>query len=415
MTAARVAALAAALGLLMAAVALANGACAAMALPLAAWSLLGVSLGAPALELSAERQLSGAFVAAGDLVEVTLRITNTGPRIESLELIDTIPPDAALVEGSSSWRGSLDEHGEAVLRYQLRPQRGVHAWTSLAACAETPFTAMRARAVLPCPARLIVFPRPRALPKALFGSGAARAFAGLSKAFRQGSGSIFCGTREYAPGDPLRSLNWRAQALWGKEIVNVFEEERAIDAGIILDCRSEAYPDEALFEEAVSVAESLAEALMKGGNRVAFLCYGDAIQWTPSGTGKVHVTRIRKAAARAALGSHPAFECFDRLPIALFPPRSRIVLVSPLRREDIEPLRSLVASGYGVSVLKLSPGLGLDEATGEETLKLARRIAVLEAEVLRARLVQSRIDLQEWNRSWPLAFAGRPSPAGGLR
>jgi uncharacterized protein (DUF58 family) len=419
MTAPRTAALAVALGLVVVGVLLTDGTYFAMALPLAAWSLLGVFFGIPRLELVAERSLSIDFVAAGDPVEVIVRVQNLGPRIDSLELGDELFPGAPVVEGTTAWCGSLDVGGEVVLRYLLQPQRGVYTFTALTACAETPFSAMRTQGVLPCPATLVVFPRSPLLPKAIFGSGAPRAFAGLSKALRQGGGTSFYGTREYTPGDPMRSLNWRAQALWGQEIVNVFEEERAIDVGVILDCRSEAYTDHALFEDAVSAAGSLAETLMKGGNRVAFLCYGDAIRWTPSGTGKEHVLRTRKATAHASLGSHPAFEHFDRLPIGLFPPRSRIVLVSPLRREDVQPLRSLVASGYGVTVLRLHGGPTLAIDVPDETWELARRIAVLEEDILLSRLLQSSIEVLDWDRSRSLAsarrYTGRPDLRGGNR
>jgi uncharacterized protein (DUF58 family) len=399
--------LAIALGLVAMGLLFADGAYFAMALPLAAWVLLGVFSSAPQLELAVDRSLSSVFLPEGDPVEVVVRIQNTGARIDSLELGDELFPGAAVLDGTPSWRGSLNTGGEVVLRYRLRPNRGVHHFATLQARAETPFTARLTRTTFPCPATLRVFPRSLPLPRVIFGSGAARSFAGLSRVFRQGGGTNFCGTREYTPGDALRSLNWRAQALWGQEIINVFEEERAIDVGVILDCRAEAYTEVALFENAVAAAQSLAEALMHCENRVAFLCYGDVIRWTPPGTGKEQVLRTRKAAARASLGSHPAFEHFDRLPIGLFPPRSRIVLVSPLRREDIHPLRSLVASGYGVTVLKLSTPLGAELEGADEALELARKITHLEDDVLLSRLLPSGIEILDWDRSRPLALVGR--------
>lgn len=55
------------------------------------------------------------------------------------------------------------------------------------------------------------------------------------------------------------------------------------------------------------------------------------------------------------------------------------------------PLRSLVASGYGVTVLGL---ISLDPPVpeaGAEALELARKIMTLERDVLLNRLLQSRV------------------------
>jgi uncharacterized protein (DUF58 family) len=200
----------------------------------------------------------------------------------------------------------------------------------------------------------------------------------------------------------LKCLNWRAEALWGRPIVNLFEEERAIDAGIILDCRCEAYARTELFEAAAAAALSMAEDLLDRGNRVAFLSYGSLIAWTPSGAGREQRQRLRMAVARAELGAHAAFDRFDNLPIRIFPPRSLVLVVSPLRREDVAPLRSLRALGYEVSILRPDPLAFEQRGPGPEGA-LAMRILTLERDVLLSRLLRAGITILHWNPLNPLA------------
>jgi len=411
--------------LLLAAVglALAEGAWLAAALCLAAWALAGLAAAPPSIELSARRLISPSFLEPGRerLVEVEVEIRNAGLRLELVELEDRPPKGSSAAGGSTSWKGSLDSGASAFLRYSLRVGRGLHEFSAIRARAVDPFAAVESLAELPCPGRIVAPPAPAGGARASFSAPSARAFSGFSRARRAGAGLDFAGTRQYGPGDPLRDLNWRAWALWGEEIVNLREEERALDAGLILDCRAQAYERDEIFEAAVGAAASLAESLLDGGHRVAFLAYGSTIAWTPPGAGRVHRLRIRAAAAGAALGSHAAFERFDNLPVALFPPRSLVLLVSPLLPEDVEPLRSLVALGYSAGALRPRPGAACPPpgAAGRPpaeaaAARLARRMAGLEAELTASRLLRSGVALWDWEPGRPLGSALRIGALGDV-
>jgi uncharacterized protein (DUF58 family) len=385
----------------------------AAALPPLMFLAMGLLAGAPQFSLEATRTVSSRFVPAGTRVEIKVHIQCTGRRIESLSLDDPLPGSVRVVEGCARWQGSLDAGGSVTLQYVLEAERGLLSFEGIAAEAVDPFTSMKSSARLPCPSSIAVYPRSFLAPDTSFGAHSARPFSGLSRTKRTGSGTDFSGTRDYTPGDPLRHLNWRAEALWGRPIVNVFEEERAIDAGIILDCRSEAYVEQELFEEAAAAALTLAEDLLDRGHRIAFLNYGSLISWTPPGSGREHGLRIRMAAARAELGNHAAFDRFDNLPIRLFPPRSLVLMVSPLQRQDVPPLRSLKALGYEIAVLRPNPLSRIDETKPDSTWKLTRRILELESEVLLSRLLRSGIAVLDWNTAQPLATlrahgSGRP-------
>jgi len=407
----RLAAVAAAICLTALGVATAEASFFVAALPLAAWSALGFFRSAPDLRLEAERWVSDSFPDAGTTVEILVSVRNRGARIERLSLRDSLPAGVHLSSGRTEWAGSLDPDASARLGYAVSVDRGVHRFESLRALADEPFTALAAEATLPCPAKIVAPPERLLCGPLALESSAVRPFAGESRARRQGGGSDFAGTREYAPGDPLRSLNWRAEALWGESIVNIFEEDRALDVGIILDARAEAYDRAELFEAAVAAAAALADRLLEGGNRVAFLSYGAAVEWTPPGAGRAQRTAIRIAAARASFGDHAAFERFDNLPVRLFPPRSSVLLVSPLLRGDLVALLSIRALGYSVTVLRpdpLSAPGGRGESSGSDAARsgagrLARRLMDLEAKTLEGRLRRARIEVIDWDIGKSLA------------
>ena len=390
--------LAGAIALLLTAAGLlrADGDFLAAALPFAAYALMAAFLPAPAPRLRAERSLSAGLVPAGAHVQVTVTVANRGPRLDALHLSDPLPEGVQCVAGETQWRGSLDAGAQAILRYTIACPRGSYRFESLEVVAEDPFTGAAAREVLPCPGRLDAHPRPRFAGAGRFATGTPRPFSGLSRTQRIGAGVDFAGLRPYAPGDPLRRLNWRAEAYWGRTLVNLYEEPRAIDVGIILDCRAKAYGEAARFETAVAAALSWAEGLMAQGHRVAFLLYGGLLAWTPPGTGREQRTRLRMTAAQARLGAHMAFEGFDNLPLRIFPARSLILLVSPLRRGDAPPLRTLRALGYEVAVLDPDP-------RPEETLQagpaeaLAQRIEALEGDALASHLLRAGVVLLDGN------------------
>ncbi|MBN1242798.1 MAG: DUF58 domain-containing protein [Spirochaetales bacterium] len=381
----------------------------ATALPLAAWALAGEFVAPPRISLEAQRTLSETFADSGAPVEVAVRIRNAGPRIESLRVFDALPPGAALLSGSAEWRGSLEPGAEAELRYVATLARGFWRFDEVRVEALDPFFDLRSEAAIPCPQAIVVPPKPLAPPKAAFGAGAVRPFAGQTRSARTGSGIDFSATRDYSPGDPLRSLNRKAELRWGRTIVNLREEGRAIDAGVILDSRSSAYDDPALFEAAAAAARSLAELLLDQGCRVAFMSSGAGIDWVPPGMGRTQRLRIHRAAAAARLGNHATFERFEALPTRIFPPRSLVALVSPLLERDLGPLRSFAALGYSVVALRPDPlaaaRRSLAARPDDEASRLALRLETVECRFLLSRLLGSGVSVLDWDPAFPLASA----------
>lgn len=80
---------------------------------------------------------------------------------------------------------------------------------------------------------------------------------GMTLASTVGDSQEFLALRDYKPGDPLRAIHWRSFARQGRPIVKEFQDEFFVRQGLVLDTWLEGRMP-ALFEEAVSVAASLA-------------------------------------------------------------------------------------------------------------------------------------------------------------
>jgi uncharacterized protein (DUF58 family) len=146
----------------------------------------------------------------------------------------------------------------------------------------------------------------------------------------------------------------------------------------------------------------LAAGLLDQGNPVGLLLYGNTLDWTFPGYGKIQRERILRALARATLGDAPVFEDLDRIPTRLFPARARLMLISPLLPHDREMLIRLRARGYQLLVISPDPVAFERQALGaERSVELGARVARLERSLLLHDLRQAGITLVDWNVAHP--------------
>jgi len=255
-------------------------ACAALLLPIL--GLLFVRLRRPKLEVS--RLFSPPVVAVGGVVQVTLRITNSGAA-PSTPLLwdDALPwfePAAVTRELPSLAVGRTRAH---TVQYDLHPpRRGLYAIGPFVAEHEDPFGFATSTVALGAPDRLVVVPAVSSLsdggPSLADGEGEAH----LVQRRVLGSDDDLT-TREYRIGDALRRVHWRASARHGELMVRQEEHRSHPDARIIVDTRRRGYPDAEsdtglswsadwrsdCFEWVVRMTASLGLHLEQAGFRVA--------------------------------------------------------------------------------------------------------------------------------------------------
>lgn len=236
------------------------------------------------------------------------------------------------------------------------------------------------------------------------------ALSGMHRSPHRGASVEFSEHKEYAPGDELRHVDWRAVGRMDRWYVKQFEHETNLRATIVLDAsRSMAYRGRAAamtkLEVGAVLSASLAYLLVHQGDAAGLLTFADGpLDYLPP--------RSRPAHLHAILASleavHPGSEATD-LAAALdrvaevVPRRGLVVLVSDLldfRTEPAALLRRLKQARHDALVLHVLDrdelALSFDGPTVFEALEGRARL-LTDPEGLRARYTA---ELEAWTAGW---------------
>jgi uncharacterized protein (DUF58 family) len=379
-----------------------------LAIPLAVYLLFAFLFAPEPLNLSVERRLSVGRVGPGQPVQMDVRITNHGPSISHLALSDTLPGFLSLQQGSTQRLVALASGQSLEWSYTFTGQRGFHTFSSIEAASSDPLGLLTVRQSLPTRGQILVLPAAPRVRRIAIRTRVTRVYSGIIPARLGGSGVDFFGLREYQPGDPLRAVNWRVSARYPQALfANEFEQERVADVGIILDARrqvNQVGANLSIFDHSILAAASLSDAFLASGNRVGLLVYGQFINWTIPGYGRLQRERVLQALARAALGDSQAFAGVY-IPRSLFPAQSQLIFISPLLSDDVPALVRLRAQGYALIVV--SPNAvrfemeSLSAARGSAALQQAGRLLVMRRRVTLQRLRHAGIQVVDWDVKQP--------------
>ncbi len=387
-----------------------SGAVLVLAIPLIIYLGAGLLFQPEATQLNVVRHLTATYVDAYEPVVVKVTILNTGPSLEEVYIEDLVPESLTLIEGEPGRLTSLPAGRQIQLTYTLIGPRGSYQFTGLRISASDRLGIFTKEKVVPARGRLLVLPEVIKLRRIVIRPTQTRVYSGLIPTRQGGPGVEFFGVREYQPGDPLRWINGRASARHLNQLfINEFQQERMVDVGLILDAREQSNvyaPEGSLFEYAVQATAALAGEFLNASNRVGLFIYGDTLDWTYPGYGKIQRQRILWALARAAPSASEVFAKLEHLPTRLFPARSQLVFISALQPGDAEVLVKLRARGYQLLVVSPNPilferkslGVGMD-------IEMATRIAHLERALLLGKLQQAGIQVLDWPVETPFQQA----------
>ena len=397
-------------GLIIAGLVMVRGNAVALAIPLVVYLAAAFIFSPEKPRLMITRTLSAGIIHHGTPATVTVTVHNQGANIEEVLIEDTVPQGLTVTDGEPWAQTMLPAGGKTEFSYKVEGKRGNYPFRYLRATANEHLGLFRHQGWLEVGANLMVLLELLHLEHLDIRPLRTRGYAGPIPSRLAGSGTDFFGVREYQLGDPLRWINWRTSARHQHALfTNEFEMERIADVGIILDARQNnnvVVGNDSLFEHAISATAGLAEAFINDGNRVGMLVYGRGLEMTYPGYGKVQRERIMQALAHARTGDSLVFESMDYLPVRFFPAKSQIVLVSPLRKEDLSILTRLRARGY--QVLVISPDPVAFEAQkyapiseAEASVQLALRITRIERELMLRRLRRVGIQIINWQVDQP--------------
>jgi uncharacterized protein (DUF58 family) len=207
-------------------------------------------------------------------------------------------------------------------------------------------------------------------------------FSGNQVSRQRGDGIEFADVRPFVPGDRARSINWRATARRGVPWVNERHPERNTDVVLFLDSfvdlRSAAADQRAsggfagaappsTLDRAVSAAASLASAYLSRRDRVGLVSFGGVVRWLQPGTGQAMLYRLLDTLMETQIFATVGWRGIRHLPSRTLPPKALMVALTPLLDErGITALFDLLARGYDLAIVDVSPLVGAAPAGGEE-------------------------------------------------
>ncbi|NLG74522.1 MAG: DUF58 domain-containing protein [Chloroflexi bacterium] len=403
-----------------------NGGPIVLLVPLLLYVMAGIYFAPGRLQLEASREIEPERAYPGDPVRVKVTITNRGSAVEDLLLEDPLPPGLEWINGDYRLLCSLASGQSVELEYSVRGDRGLYRFENTRAVAQDFFSIFRREASIPSPAQFLVLPYTPLIKKVAIRPRETRVYSGTIPAREGGTGVDFFGVRAYAPGDSVRHINWRVSARYPERLfINEYEQERVGDVGIVLDARRRSNietPAGSLFEHQVAAAAAISQALLRDGNRVSLLIYGQFLDRTYPGYGKIQRERILQALTRARPGDSLVFDRLENLPTRLLPIRSQIILISPLLNEDLPVLIQLRVRGYQLMVVSPDPIAFSESAYPQsQTISLAVRLARMERSLLFANLQHAGVRVLNWDVSIPFeqamhqVLARTPPPIRSLR
>jgi uncharacterized protein (DUF58 family) len=376
-------------------------------------------VGAPALAALAafghgrKQPVPGGSVTASPLrcfegEDIEVVATVTAP-VDEASFHIQLGPAVSLADGLATQVVVGEQEPQA--RWVLRP----HAWGRHLVCT----VRVRCRSegagqadLVLRPALAEIFPHPPPARATLLPSDLLRRI-GDHTAASPGAGIEFFGVRGYQPGDRLRDVNWAVTSRLGQPFVNQRAALHAADLVVMVDAFSDVGPPgDTTLDVAVRGAAGLATAYLRTGDRVGVVVLGGVLKWLAPSPGNRQFFRIVEMAFGVRFPSEVTPD-LDRVPRIALPPRSLVVLFSPLldRRaiSAVTDLRQRGVSLVVVDVLRHEP----PSAPRLPASALAVRLWRLDRSALHASLAELGVPVLTWDSGTGLEGAQAPQSGGG--
>ena len=352
-------------------------------------------------------RLSADRLFEGETLTVTVTVEAASP-IALLELRGALPAGAVLRAGRPRALMVLRAGEAAEWSYDVRfPRRGVHDLGAVAVRIRDRLglRTWERRHVAPLSAR--VFPRIvplRSVPRPARTQPSVGDY--VSSALGEGiePGDV----RQFAPGDRIKQVNWRASLRLGQLYVTERHRERNADVVLMLDTLAEVgAPPETTLDLGVRAAASLAAAYLARKDRVGLLSYGGVISWVRPASGLVQYERLADGLLRADVVFTYVAKDLLRVPTRVLSPQALVLAITPLLdRRFSRAVLDLAARGFDLVVLVISPVAVTRAAIRPSPADdLAGRLWALERRGDLAELRRHGLPVLEWRPPEPLEAA----------
>lgn len=365
------------------------------------------ALAARAVKVEVTRSLPSKL-SVGVPNKIDLELLNRSGRAAWVKVKEDLP--AALVADQDELVRLLPARSRTRATYRVTPsKRGRFELEELHLRVRGPIGLFWHERVVPAKASLAVYPDLRGASRLLL-EGAAIDWVnlGLRMLRRDGRGSEFARLRDYAQGDSVREVDWKATARRSRPVTRVMESEKAQSVLICVDAgRSMAARVEGLtkLDHAVNAALFLAFVAVRNGDRVGLAVFADGVKaYLPPATGRGQYRRIVETlyATEPQLTFVDYLSLFKELSVRLQRRTLLCLFTDHLDEEQsatlVDPLRRLsrrhvplclsvkdTALGELVKSPPASPEIAFQQSVATELL--------LERERLKTRIAQQGVQL----------------------
>ena len=337
-----------------------------------------------------------------DELELELVLASGRP-VERLEVLLGLPDGLEVVSGERALSLRLGADDERTITLRLRCVRwGNYQVGDLRVRARDALGLLTWEARFDQRTRLRVYPLPETL-RAIVAPVSTQPFAGNQVARQKGEGLEFADLREFAAGDRVRSINWRASARRDVLVVNERHPERNADVILFLDTFADARAGgRSTLDLAVRATATLASRYLERRDRVGLVSFGGILRWLTPGMGVGQRYRIVDALLESEIVFNYAWKDVSVIPARTLPPQALVVAVSPLLDDRaVEALADLRARRYDLAIVEVSPAPFAAPGKSEAD-QLAHRLWLLRREEIRARYERLGVAVATWSDDQPL-------------
>jgi uncharacterized protein (DUF58 family) len=341
----------------------------------------------------------------GDELAVRIRLVASAP-VDRLDVFVRLPSGLELASGRQAQALRLARGEEREIELTVRAERwGAHQLGPVYLRTRDPFGLLVAEGMLARTPEIRVYPREDTLRRILQ-PRETQVLAGSEVARRKGQGIEFADMRPWAPGDPLKRVNWRATARRGDVWVNESHPERNTDVILFVDSFAEARGGvTGTLDLAVRATAALADAYIGRRDRVGLISFGGILRWLEPGMGTVQLYRIVDALLDTQIVLSYYWTGIDVIPQRTLPPSALVIALSPLLDgRSVDALVDLRARGHDLCVLDVSP-VPFAQRPRSGVDAVAYDIWILRRDALRHRLQRAGVAVAEWQEGAPLQAA----------
>jgi uncharacterized protein (DUF58 family) len=375
-----------------------------LAAPFALVAVLGLAT-ARAPEVDAWVELDRERALQQEHVDVLLAVTSPRPP-GALEVFVRLPEGLVVADGDNPAVVRMVDRSADEFQFSARADRwGAYFVGDVFLRAFGPFRVFRYEKRLDRRQPLKVYPAPETV-RSLLRPLRTQVFAGNQVAREKGEGIEFADLRPFAPGDRIRSVNWRASARRRELWVNELHPERNTDVVLFLDSFAEARREgSGTLDLAVSAATGLAERYLKEKDRVGFVSFGGVLNWLLPGTGPAQLYRIVDSVLDTDVVLNYAWKNLEVIPRRILPPQALVLALTPLLDDRAtDALLDLRARGFDLALIEISPIPFTAPGKGRSG-ELAWRLWKLMRSARRIRFERAGVPVATWDERVSLAVA----------